>query len=125
MKHTNPIIYFDGVCILCNKLIRFIIKHDKKKVFLFSTLPSGDKASPQLLSGIRLSHQGHYYYKSTAVLMIAKILGGGFQLLRIGFLIPVAIRDKIYDYVARNRYKWFGKSDVCLVMTPEMKARFI
>jgi len=130
---NKSIILFDGVCNLCNSSVNFIIKHDKKKHFLFASLQS-DATKEILLhhslnkiifDSIILIEDTIIYEKSTAVLRIAKKLNNGFQLLYVFILIPKILRDKIYDYIAKNRYKWYGKKDTCMLPTKDLKSRFL
>jgi len=130
---NKSIILFDGVCNLCNSSVNFIIKHDKKKHFLFASLQS-DAAKEILLhhslnkiifDSIILIEDTIIYEKSTAVLRIAKKLNNGFQLLYIFILIPKILRDKIYDYIAKNRYKWYGKKNTCMLPSKDLKNRFL
>ncbi|WP_421764756.1 thiol-disulfide oxidoreductase DCC family protein [Ekhidna sp.] len=129
----KPVIFFDGVCNLCNTSIQFIIKRDKKNRFLFSSLQS-DYAKESLpntltedqdLQSIILKKGNAITTKSSAVLIIAKSLSGGWPILYAFTIIPKFIRDWFYDIIARNRYKWFGKKDHCMIPSPELKSRFI
>jgi len=127
------IILFDGVCNLCNNSIQFIIKKDKKQHFLFASLQS-DAAQDILLQfqlknsdfdSIIFIENGKIYQKSTAILKISTYLGGLWK-LNYGFIIiPKFIRDTIYSFIAKNRYKWFGKKNVCMIPTKELKIRFL
>ena len=130
---NKPIILFDGVCNLCNDSVNFIIKHDKKAQFLFASLQS-DAAKEILLQynskkikidSIVLIQKNKIYEKSTAALNIAKGLSGGYKLLYLFIIIPKFIRDLGYNYIAKNRYKWYGKKESCMIPTPEIKNRFI
>lgn len=130
---NKSIILFDGVCNLCNSSVNFIIKHDKNEHFLFASLQS-DVAKELLLQftskkikidSIILIEDGVIYEKSTAALKISTYLNGGFKLLYSFILIPLFIRDSIYDYVAKNRYKWFGKKDNCMIPTQKLQNRFL
>lgn len=130
---NKSIILFDGVCILCNNLVEFIIKHDKKEQFLFASLQS-DVAKEILLQfdlkkidadSIILVENEKLYVKSTATLKIAKNLNGFIKIAYVGILIPSFFRDIVYHYIAKNRYKWFGKKDQCFVMNDCNKKRFI
>ncbi len=134
LPENKKIILFDGVCNLCNNAINFIIEHDKKDVFRFASLQSdlGKKMvsergiDPEVLDSIILIEQGVVYYeKSTAALKIAKDLSGGYSLLKIFLYLPESLRDGIYNLVAANRYKWFGKKESCMIPTPELKAKFL
>lgn len=129
----KSIILFDGVCNLCNSSVNFIIKHDKKKQFIFTSLQS-DAAKEILLQfptknlnldSILLIEKEIIYEKSTAVLRISKELNIGYKLLYSLIIIPKFIRDWIYNIIAKNRYKWFGKKEQCMVPSPEIKNKFI
>ena len=129
----KSIIFFDGVCNLCNSSVNFIIKHDKKKQFLFASLQS-DAAKEILLQynskkinldSIVLLDNGKLFEKSTAALRISKHLNNGLFLLYIFIIIPTFIRDYLYNYIAKNRYKWYGKKDSCMIPTKDLKSRFL
>ena len=125
---------FDGVCNLCNTSVQYVIKHDKKDLFRFVALQS--ETGQRILKHIGISTNNidsivlyepgiAYYYKSNAALEIAKNLGGIFTYGTIFKIIPTSLRDSIYDYVAKNRYKWYGKQDNCMIPTKELKAKFL
>jgi predicted DCC family thiol-disulfide oxidoreductase YuxK len=127
------IILFDGVCNLCNGTIQFLIRHDKKNIFYFASLQSDagqallkkyDLDALSLKSIVLIQHD-RAFIRSTAVLKIAAQLGGFLKIASILFLFPRFIRDFVYNIVAQNRYRWFGKQDVCWVPTPELKSRFL
>lgn len=132
-KQQRPVIFFDGVCNLCNSSIQFVIKNDKKKQFLFATATSS--AGRQALTAnatkggtpnsVILLHNGIYYTRSSAALQILRLLGGGWSLLYVLSIIPPFIRNGMYDLVARNRYKWFGKRQSCMIPDEALKSRFI
>ncbi|MEP0987769.1 DCC1-like thiol-disulfide oxidoreductase family protein [Ekhidna sp.] len=129
----KPVIFFDGVCNLCNASIQFIIKRDKQNRFLFSSLQSDyaklnlppSFTEDQNLQSIILKKGNKVAKKSSAVLTIAKALSGVWPILYVFIIIPKFIRDWFYDIIARNRYKWFGKKDHCMIPSPELKSRFI
>ena len=133
MQREHKIILFDGVCNLCNGLVQFIIKIDKKEVFKFSSLQSdfGQKIllennlDTKDLNSFIFLDQGKLYQKSTAALKMYKSIGSFWQLLYILIIVPRPIRDWIYSFIANNRYKWFGKQESCWIPTPELKSRFI
>lgn len=118
---TSPLILYDGVCNLCNHSIRFVVKNDKKGVFKITSLQS--ELGQQILAKHHLDEKSFssfilvdnekVYFKSTAALKVVKKLNGLVKLFYIFIIIPPFIRNFIYDIVARNRYKWFGRSDVC------------
>ena len=134
IPQDKKIILFDGVCNLCNSSVRYIIKRDKNDLFRFVALQSelGQKIlnhlgiSDRNIDSIVLYEPGRaYYYKSNAVIRIAGYLGGLVSLLTVFKPFPIKIKDIIYDYIARNRYKWYGKKESCMIPTPELKAKFL
>ncbi len=129
----QPVIFFDGVCNLCNASVQFVIAHDKKDQFKFTAL-QGDyakevlskfNADPQQLNTILLLQEGRLYTKSSAALRVAGKLNGLIPLLYVFLLIPKFIRDWFYDIIAKNRYQWWGRQESCWVPTPELKNKFI
>jgi predicted DCC family thiol-disulfide oxidoreductase YuxK len=134
VNDLHKIVLFDGVCNLCNASVQTIIKNDKKDEFRFAALQSeiGQKLAkerhidPTVVDSIILIEPGiAYYTKSTAALHIGKSFGGFWSLLRIFEWIPEKSRDAIYDYVAKNRYSWYGKQETCMIPSAELKAKFI
>ena len=134
MKHNKQIILFDGVCNLCNRWVQWVIKRDRHDTFRFA--PIQGKIGSRLLrdhkidpvetdSIVLIQPFSGYATKSSAVLKIARTLGGIYKGLYIFQLVPGILRDKIYDWVARNRYKWYGKRDNCMIPTPELRAKFL
>jgi len=132
--NDKPILFFDGVCNLCNKWVQFVIRNDKKKQIVFASLQSkyGQEAQQELKQqtgsvpdSLVLYHNNKFYTKSSAALKTATLMGGAWPILAIGFILPGFIRNGIYDIVARNRYKWYGKRDECMVPSPGLKARFL
>lgn len=134
IPENKKIVLFDGVCNLCDGAVQRIIKHDKNDIFRFASLQSdiGKKLveergmDPEELDSIILIEPGvAYYRKSTAALEISRDLSGGYSLLKNFLFIPEPLRDGIYDLIANNRYKWFGKKEQCMIPTPELKAKFL
>lgn len=134
LPKDKKIILFDGICNLCDSAVQFIIKHDAKDVFRF--VPIQSELGKEILKHIGIDIQNidsivlyepgiAYYYKSQAALEIAKHLNGGFGLLAVFKILPSALSDVIYDYVAKNRYRWYGKKDGCLIPTPELQSKFL
>ena len=129
----QTIVFFDGVCKLCNRSVNFLIKQDQKSVLKFASLQSAyaQKVIPKALlnheklDSIIVYTDGKFYDRSTAVLKLCKILGGLFTVFLIGYLLPRFIRDGLYTFIANNRYRWFGKTDQCRVPTAELKERFL
>ncbi|MBD7983959.1 thiol-disulfide oxidoreductase DCC family protein [Sporosarcina sp. Sa2YVA2] len=127
------IVLFDGECNFCNSSVQFIIKRDPAAHFMFTSLQSeaGQKYAKQYhipddVDSIVLIEKGKAYTKSSAALHIAKKLDGLWHLLFLFILVPKPIRDGAYDYFARNRYRWFGKTEgACMLPTPEERKRFL
>jgi predicted DCC family thiol-disulfide oxidoreductase YuxK len=131
--NNNRIILFDGICNLCNASVNFIIKNDKKNRFVFASLQS-DVAKEILLqfSEKKLNlntliyfENGVLFEKSTAVLKIAKQLCFPWPIFYVFIIIPAFLRDNIYTFIAKNRYKWFGKKATCMIPAPELKSKFL
>ncbi|MAZ73750.1 MAG: thiol-disulfide oxidoreductase [Flavobacteriaceae bacterium] len=133
LEKNHKIILFDGVCNLCNTSVTFVIKRDKKDVFRFAALQEAPGQS--LLTkfnidtaetdSIILVDGERAYTKSTAALKIARHLGGFYPLLYGFIIVPAFIRNWIYDYVAKNRYTWYGKKESCMIPTPELRSKFL
>jgi len=129
----KKIVLFDGVCNLCSNSVQFILKRDKKQQFLFGSLqgkygqemlkkyqlPANEFNSFLLIEGDIL------YTKSSGALRMLKHIGGWWSLLYAFIIVPKFIRDGIYNWIAKNRYKWFGKMNECWLPRPEWKARFL
>ena len=131
---NKKIILFDGICNLCNDVVLKVIKYDKKNIFLFSSLQSkiGKEIRDHL--GIEISRVDSvilyepgvsYDIKSTAALKIIQDFKGIWSLTYILFLFPEGFRNLIYDYIAKNRYKWFGKKEKCMIPSSELKEKFL
>lgn len=126
------IILFDGECNLCNQSVQFIIKRDPVGHFRFTSLQSST-AKKLLrqhnlqadLNSFVLLEGNKCYDRSSAALRVCKHIKGGWKLLYLLILIPKPLRDFVYKIIAKNRYKWFGKRDRCMLPTPEIKKRFI
>jgi len=129
---NNPVIFFDGVCNLCNASVQFALEHDKKNIFRFTTLQGAyaKKILPQFnvdlnkINSIVLIENKELYTKSSAALKIAKKLSGFWPLIYGFIIVPKFIRDWVYDLIAKNRYKWWGRQESCWVPTPELNSRF-
>ncbi|WP_276392267.1 thiol-disulfide oxidoreductase DCC family protein [Eudoraea chungangensis] len=134
IPEDKAVIFFDGVCNLCNDAVLFIIKRDKKNKFLFAPLQgiageefikSRNIDLTKIDSIILYEPNLAYYSKSTAALKIGKSFGGFYQILAIFEWLPASLRDAIYDIIARNRYQWFGKKEACMIPTPELQSKFM
>ena len=131
----HDIVLFDGVCNLCTGSVRFIIQRDPGGRFMFASLQSepgarltrrhGVATAATDLSSIVLIANGRAYERSDAALRIARHLSGAWRALWLLRFVPRPIRDAVYGLVARNRYRWFGRQESCMVPTPELRARFL
>lgn len=129
----HPILLFDGVCNLCNGAVQFIIQRDPSGIFRFASLQSEAAAgmlarfpeAPRNISTIVLLENGRLYTRSDAALRAARYLPAPWPALYGFIIIPRPLRNAVYDWIARNRYRWFGKKDQCMVPAPELKERFL
>ncbi|MEX1188974.1 MAG: thiol-disulfide oxidoreductase DCC family protein [Bacteroidia bacterium] len=131
--NRKPTLLFDGVCHLCHGSVKFLIKRDKKSIIQYAALQS-DKAKLLISNqgykgvipdGVILIEGETIYFESDAVLRCLYHLGGGWRLLSYLRFIPKALRRVVYRMIARNRYKWFGKYDTCVIPQPGWKERFV
>ncbi|ETI66453.1 thiol-disulfide oxidoreductase DCC family protein [Neobacillus vireti] len=126
------IILFDGVCNLCNSSVQFILKRDPNGTFKFASL-QGEAGQSLLkkyglntnINSFVLIENGEIYLKSTAALRICRKLTWAWRLVAVFLFIPRFIRDLFYELIAKNRYRWFGKKDSCMLPKPEWKSRFL
>lgn len=134
LPKDKQLILFDGVCNLCNSSVLYVIKHDKANRFMFAPLQSD--AGKQIIDNFNIdtsktdsillySKGKGLSVKSSAALHIAKHLGFPRSLMAVFFIIPTFIRNWVYDFVAKNRYKWYGKKEACMIPTPELTAKFL
>ena len=137
-KETNPnplpkepIVFFDGVCGLCNGFVDFVLKHDTKQSILFSPL-QGETAKHILheqyttaMNTVVYYKQGKVWIKSSAALMILKDMGGLWRLFFVLMIVPAFIRNFVYDFISRYRYAWFGKKETCRLPSAEERLRFL
>ena len=130
---NGPIILFDGFCNLCNSSVQYVIKHDPDAIFKFASLQSD--AGQKLLHKFNLTannfnsfvliEDNTAYTKSTAALKVAKQLAGLTKLLYGFIIVPPFIRNAVYNLIANNRYKWFGKKEECMLPSPLLQSRFL
>lgn len=134
LPQDKKIILFDGVCNLCNASINYVIDRDEHDVFRFVSLQSDLGREIQQYLGITQQSldsiilyvpKEAYYTKSCAALKIMKEFKGLWKLMQIFTIIPKPIRNIVYDFIAKNRYKWYGKQEQCRIPTPELKAKFL
>ena len=132
-KTESPVVLFDGVCNICNSAIQFILRHDKRKVFSFSSLQSDfgkqfmadSGLSDHFPDSVILYENGQVFTRSDALIRIAEILGGFYRLVVVLRIIPRSFRDTLYNFVASHRYRWFGKRESCIIPDPGLSDRFI
>lgn len=132
-NQAHKVILFDGVCNLCNGAVTYIIKRDPKDRFRFAALQSDigqaltaeHNIDTSKVDSIILIDSGKVYVKSSAALRIARFMKGGYPLLYGFMIVPNIIRNWVYDLIAKNRYKWYGKKESCMIPTPELKAKFL
>lgn len=130
---TKKIIFFDGVCSFCNFWVKFAFKRNKKRNLYYAALQ--DEKSKEILARYNIDtsklisvvfiDKGKAYTKSSAALQICKYLNPFWNFAFILILIPKFLRDPIYDLIGKNRYKWFGKKDACMIPSKEMRAQFL
>ncbi|MCO6459765.1 MAG: DUF393 domain-containing protein [Saprospiraceae bacterium] len=129
---NQKILYLDGNCVLCSRLFQFIIKYDRRGEILFSDLSRLKEDAGNVLNRghdayntVVYSRNGEYYTMSTAALYILKDMGGLLSRLYWLRFIPQFVRDGVYKMISKNRYKWFGRMDNCLLKTPQLSRRII
>ena len=129
----NTIVFFDGLCNFCNYWVNFSIRRDRQRKLKFAPLQGETakavlptmKINPLANESVIVIENGKVYKDSAAALRIAKNLGGGWKLFYGFIIIPRIIRDGIYKWIARNRYKWYGKKNQCMIPPPEVRDRFL
>ncbi|MCA9582759.1 MAG: thiol-disulfide oxidoreductase DCC family protein [Myxococcales bacterium] len=131
----HPVVLFDGVCNLCNATVQWLIDKDGEGRFRFASLQSEAARDVLAEAGVRdpsvlpdsivLVDAAGVHVRSTAALRIGAVLGFPYNLGKVALLVPRPLRDAVYNIVARNRYRWFGRRDVCMRPTPELAARFL
>ncbi|MEK4877668.1 MULTISPECIES: thiol-disulfide oxidoreductase DCC family protein [Paenibacillus] len=133
LMKDKSIVLIDGVCHLCQGVVRFIIPRDPEAKFLFAPLQNEIAAKLMKASGLQpgqlntviLLENGVYYTESAAVLRIARKLRFPWPAVYVFILVPRPLRNALYRYVAKNRYRWFGRDEQCMLPTPEIKRRFL
>ncbi len=134
LPENKKIILFDGVCNLCNSSVQYVIKHDKEDIFMFAALQN--EVGQQIIKKYNIdtkktdsillyTPKEGISYKSTAALKIAYHLDFPNNILSVFLIVPAFIRNWVYDYIAKNRYKWYGKKESCMIPTPELKSKFL
>lgn len=133
MESARPILIYDGVCHLCDGLVRFLIERDPDAVFRFAPRQSAAGRallarfgrSPETLDAVALVEGHRIRIESDATLRVLFLLGGAWRLLAVFRVVPAPLRDMVYRYVARHRYGWFGRSESCLMPTADVRRRFL
>lgn len=129
----QAVILFDGVCNLCNGFVQFLIVRDRKRRFRYASLQSevGQALMQSVglpvdeINTVVLLEGGKAYTHSDVALRVARQMGGLWPLAVLFYIVPKFIRDAVYNWIARNRYRWFGKRESCMVPTPELKSLFL
>lgn len=132
-QNSEAVIMFDGVCNLCNATVNFVIDRDSDRYFRYAALQSEagqcflDKHNRSVsdFDSVILQEGDTFYTKSTAALRIARKLDGAWPLLYLFIIVPAFLRNIVYDFIARNRYKWFGRQDECRIPDQELKSLFL
>ena len=129
----DNLILFDGVCNLCSALVQFVIRHDPAGKFRFAAIQSeiggeifqSHGLDPADLQTFVFAAEGKMFLRSDAAIEVVSRFGGAWRIFRIFQFVPKVLRDSIYSFIARNRYRWFGRKEVCMVPTAEIKERFL
>jgi predicted DCC family thiol-disulfide oxidoreductase YuxK len=121
-RQSGPVILFDGECALCNWWVDFVLRVDRNRRFRFRTLQPEDLPDAD---SVALQTGDEVYFRSEAVLRILTGLGFPYSLAAALRIFPRGLRDLVYNWVARNRYRWFGRRDTCRIPTPEERSRFV
>ena len=132
MSDSDKIVLFDGVCNFCATSVQFIIRHDKTNSLKFSSLQSalGQELLTKYnmskdLEGVVFIENNKAYFKSAAAFKIVRYFGGFWRILNVFSILPLFVTDFGYDIIAKNRYRWFGKKDSCMIPSPEIRSRFL
>lgn len=132
LPHGKRLVLFDGYCHLCTGAVQFILKRDPHERFYFSALSSQPAQKfidehPRFADSdsLLLYHCGRMYDRSSAVLRIAKGLNGLWPVFGVFLILPKPLRDAIYSWISRNRYRWFGKRDTCMIPDKDYSYRFL
>ena len=128
----HPVLLFDGYCNLCVSSVQFVLRNERKKVLYFASLQSNygnkikiDQKIPENIDSLILFESNKVYYYSDAIIKLCGYLGGLWTLVKFGYIFPRFIRDNIYKFVARNRYRFFGKRQICWIPNADYSNRFI
>ncbi|MGH7711938.1 MAG: thiol-disulfide oxidoreductase DCC family protein [Gemmatimonadaceae bacterium] len=126
------LVYYDGVCPLCNRFVRWALRHDGKRRLLFAALESErgerlrrDYPETRDVDSIVVQDGERVVLKSDAIIAVARQLSGVWRLAALLRVVPRALRDRGYDAIARRRYKWFGRLEACPLPSPDQRDRFL
>ncbi|WP_310259049.1 thiol-disulfide oxidoreductase DCC family protein [Fictibacillus barbaricus] len=132
-RSHEPVLLFDGVCNLCNSSVQFILKHEKEEKLKFAAIQS--ESGKELLShhhidptrtdSVIFIENDKVYFMSDAVLTLTRYLNFPWSFSKHFLIVPRSFRDFIYKRIAKNRYRWFGKKDSCMIPTPALRKRFL
>ena len=133
IRINSPVLLFDGVCNLCNASVQWVLKRDKNAVFRFAALQSATGRallrsaglSPENFDSVVLFDGGRVFTRSDAALEVAHRMGGFWSWLAVFRVVPRPLRNGVYDWIARRRYRWFGKTESCMIPQPEWADRFV
>jgi len=128
----TPLLLFDGQCNLCTGAVQFVLRRDRRARFRFAARESAAGRAvlaqlglPEQPESIVVVHRGRVWTRSAASLAVARRLPFPWPLASVFWIVPSPLRDLVYRWIAKNRYRWFGKRDTCWVPTPELRARFL
>ncbi len=131
IQQTETILFFDGICVMCNRLIQFVLRHDKRKQVKFATIQGGtaERYLPEpirmnLKTVVLVDHRG-MHTEADAIIRLLIAMGGSMQMARALYVFPRFMRNSVYGYIANNRYRWFGTTESCALLTPEQKTRIL
>lgn len=133
VSEKEPLLLFDGVCNLCNNAVQFVIKHDNSQSIYFASLQSETgkhylqkaRLPTKELKSLIFIDKGTIHTRSSGALQMSKYLNYPWKIAYVFILFPKPLRDLVYNLIAKNRYKWFGKKEECMIPTPSVKARFV
>jgi predicted DCC family thiol-disulfide oxidoreductase YuxK len=130
---NGPVLLYDGTCILCSRGVRYVLQYEKKPLIRFVTIQSREGADLAKAHDIKPTDPATFLFvengkalkKSTAALAVLKHVGGPARIFSLGAVLPLSLRDAVYNILARNRFKWFGRSDVCIMPDTKTRHRFV
>lgn len=129
----GPVLVFDGVCVLCSRWVRFVLRHDRRQQVRFAAMQSGSGRAllaahgldPDDPTSFLLLQDGRAYQQTDAILRLLAGFGGAWRAVGLARVMPAALRDALYRTIARNRYRWFGRNDTCMLPPEHARDRFL